>query len=239
MKNKLFIIILLCILLCCAGCSADHPNGDMSDLHVDGMLNDDQAPMSGSQTDGEHHDVPEVLSFASFDQIAELNSIVTQDEETVSEYLDQKGFSINGLSTKSDVVELFERIGNLNMLYLNRSSGYELVNISYYVTYDYIMSTYKSGDDIVRFICYVGSGDELTSSNIGNIESDLVGTFSIGATSVELYNVMETNSPYALSGRVETTNSRITILLSENDGVKIDSIGTNIVLSKLMDLITD
>lgn len=239
MKNKLFIIVLLCILLCCAGCSADHPNGDMSDLHVDGMLNDDQAPMSGSQTDGEHHDVPEVLSFASFDQIAELNSIVTQDEETVSEYLDQKGFSINGLSTKSDLVELFERIGNLNMLYLNRSSGYELVNISYYVTYDYIMSTYKSGDDIVRFICYVGSGDELTSSNIGNIESDLVGTFSIGATSVGLYNVMETNSPYALSGRVETTNSRITILLSENDGVKIDSIGTNIVLSKLMDLITD
>lgn len=239
MKNKLFIIILLCILLCCAGCSADHPNGDMSDLHVDGMLNGDQAPMSGSQTDGEHHDVPEVLSFASFDQIAELNSIVTQDEETVSEYLDQKGFSMNGLSTKSDVVELFERIGNLNMLYLNRSSGYELVNISYYVTYDYIMSTYKSGDDIVRFICYVGSGDELTSSNIGNIESDLVGTFSIGATSVGLYNVMETNSPYALSGRVETTNSRITILLSENDGVKIDSIGTNIVLSKLMDLITD
>ena len=239
MKNKLFIIVLLCILLCCAGCSADHPNGDMSDLHVDGMLNDDQAPMSGSQTDGEHHDVPEVLSFASFDQIAELNSIATQDEETVSEYLDQKGFSMNGLSTKSDVVELFERIGNLNMLYLNRSSGYELVNISYYVTYDYIMSTYKSGDDIVRFICYVGSGDELTSSNIGNIESDLVGTFSIGATSVGLYNVMETNSPYALSGRVETTNSRITILLSENDGVKIDSIGTNIVLSKLMDLITD
>ncbi len=239
MKNKLFIIILLCILLCCAGCSADHPNGDMSDLHVDGMLNDDQAPMSGSQTDGEHHDVPEVLSFASFDQIAELNSIATQDEETVSEYLDQKGFSMNGLSTKSDVVELFERIGNLNMLYLNRSSGYELVNISYYVTYDYIMSTYKSGDDIVRFICYVGSGDELTSSNIGNIESDLVGTFSIGATSVGLYNVVETNSPYAVSGRVETTNSRITILLSENDGVKIDSIGTNIVLSKLMDLITD
>ncbi len=239
MKNKLFIIILLCILLCCAGCSADHPNGDMSDLHVDGMLNDDQAPMSGSQTDGEHHDVPEVLSFASFDQIAELNSIATQDEETVSEYLDQKGFSMNGLSTKSDVVELFERIGNLNMLYLNRSSGYELVNISYYVTYDYIMSTYKSGDDIVRFICYVGSGDELTSSNIGNIESDLVGTFSIGATSVGLYNVVETNSPYAVSGRVETTNSRITILLSENDGAKIGSIGTNVVMSKLMDLITD
>lgn len=239
MKNKLFIIVLLCILLCCAGCSADHLGGDVSDLHVDPVMNVDRASTSGSQTDGSPPEPPEMLLFASFDQIAELNSIVTQDEETVSEYLDQKGFSINGLSTKSDVVELFERIGNLNMLYLNRSSGYELVNISYYVTYDYIMSTYKSGDDIVRFICYVGSGDELTSSNIGNIESDLVGTFSIGATSVGLYNVMETNSPYALSGRVETTNSRITILLSENDGVKVDSIGTNIVLSKLMDLITD
>lgn len=180
-----------------------------------------------------------MLLFDSFEQIAELYSIAAQDEETVTAYLDQKGFSMNSLSTKSDVVELFERISDLNMLHLDSSSGYELKSILYYVTYDYIMSTYKSGDDIVRFICYVGSGDELTSSNIGNIESDLVGTFSIGATSVGLYNVMETNSPYALSGRVETTNSRITILLSENDGVKVDSIGTNIVLSKLMDLITD
>ena len=239
MKNKLFIIILLCILLCCAGCSADHPNGDMSDLHVDGMLNDDQAPMSGSQTDGEHHDVPEVLSFASFDQIAELNSIVTQDEETVSEYLDQKGFSINGLSTKSDVVELFERIGNLNMLYLNRSSGYELVNISYYVTYGYIMSTYTCGDDMVRFRCYIGAGDEPASSDIDNIESNFEGTLTIGTTSVGLRSVAETSTPYALIGIFKTTNSRITILLSENDGVKVDSIGTNIVLSKLMDLITD
>lgn len=239
MKNKLFIIILLCILLCCAGCSADHPNGDMSDLHVDGMLNDGQAPMSGSQTDGEHHDVPEVLSFASFDQIAELNSIVTQDEETVSEYLDQKGFSINGLSTKSDVVELFERIGNLNMLYLNRSSGYELKSILYYVTYGYIMSTYTCGDDMVRFRCYIGAGDEPASSDIDNIESNFEGTLTIGTTSVGLRSVAETSTPYALIGIFKTTNSRITILLSENDGVKVDSIGTNIVLSKLMDLITD
>lgn len=239
MKNKLFIIILLCILLCCAGCSADHPNGDMSDLHVDGMLNDGQAPMSGSQTDGEHHDVPEVLSFASIDQIAELNSIVTQDEETVSEYLDQKGFSINGLSTKSDVVELFERIGNLNMLYLNRSSGYELKSILYYVTYGYIMSTYTCGDDMVRFRCYIGAGDEPASSDIDNIESNFEGTLTIGTTSVGLRSVAETSTPYALIGIFKTTNSRITILLSENDGVKVDSIGTNIVLSKLMDLITD
>ena len=239
MKNKLFIIVLLCILLCCAGCSADHLGGDVSDLHVDPVTNVDRASTSGSQPDGSPPEPPEMLLFDSFEQIAELYSIAAQDEETVTAYLDQKGFSMNSLSTKSDVVELFERTGDLNMLHLDSSSGYELKSILYYVTYDYIMSTYKSGDDIVRFICYVGSGDELTSSNIGNIESDLVGTFSIGATSVGLYNVMETNSPYALSGRVETTNSRITILLSENDGVKIDSIGTNIVLSKLMDLITD
>ena len=239
MKNKLFIIILLCILLCCAGCSADHPNGDMSDLHVDGMLNDDQAPMSGSQTDGEHHDVPEVLSFASFDQIAELNSIVTQDEETVTAYLDQKGFSMNSLSTKSDVVELFERIGDLNMLHLDSSSGYELKSILYYVTYGYIMSTYTCGDDMVRFRCYIGAGDEPASSDIDNIESNFEGTLTIGTTSVGLRSVAETSTPYAFIGIFKTTNSRITILLSENDGVKVDSIGTNIVLSKLMDLITD
>lgn len=234
MKNKFFIMILFCILLCCAGCSADHPDGDVSDLHVDGMLNDYQASTSCGP-----HGVPEILSFASFEQIAELNSIVAQDEETVAEYLDQKGFSMNSLSTKSDVIELFERIGDLNMLHLDRASGYELAGISYYVTYDYIMSTYKSGEDIVRFICYVGAGEELTSSDIGNMESDLVGTFSIGATSVGLYNVVETNSPYALSGRVKTANSRITILLSANDEAKIDLIGANIILSNLMNFITD
>lgn len=239
MKNKLFIIILLCILLCCAGCSADHPNGDMSDLHVDGMLNDDQAPMSGSQTDGEHHDVPEVLRFASFDQIAELYSIAAQDEETVTAYLDQKGFSMNSLSTKSDVVELFERIGDLNMLHLDSSSGYELKSILYYVTYGYIMSTYTCGDDMVRFRCYIGAGDEPASSDIDNIESNFEGTLTIGTTSVGLRSVAETSTPYAFIGIFKTTNSRITILLSENDGAKIGSIGTNVVMSKLMDLITD
>ena len=239
MKNKLFIIVLLCILLCCAGCSADHPNGEVSDLHVDGVLSGDQAPMSGSQTDGEHRDVPEILFFDSFEQIAELNSMATQDEETVAEYLDQKGFSMNSLSTKSDVLELFERIGDLNMLHLDRASGYELAGISYYVTYSYIMSTYKSGDDIVRFRCYVGAGDELTSSDIGNMESNFVGTLNIGATSVGLCSVGETKNRYAFIGNLETTNSRITILLSENDEAKIESIGTNIVMSKLMDFITD
>ncbi len=232
MKNKLFIIILFCILLCFAGCSADHPGGDVSD-----MVSGDQTSMSDSQTCGPHG-VPEVLTFDSFEQIAELNSIATQGEETVAEYLDRKGFSMNSLSTKSDVVELFERIGDLNMLHLDRASGYELAGISYYVTYDYIMSTYTRGDDMVRFICYIGSGDELTSADIGNTESDFVGTLSIGATSVGLRSVGETETPYALIGNLETTNSRITILLTD-DEADIGAIGTNMVLSTLTDLITD
>ena len=203
------------------------------------MVSDDQTSMSDSQTCGSHG-VPETLRFDSFEQIAELNGIAAQDEETVAEYLDQKGFSMNSLSTKSDVVELFERIGDLNMLHLDRASGYELVEILYYVTYDYIMSTYTCGDDMVRFICYIGAGDEPASSDIGNTESNFVGTLSIGATSVRLRSVEETKTPYALIGNLETTNSRITILLSENDETKIEnSISTNMVLSTLMDLITD
>lgn len=240
MKNKLLITILSCVLLCCVGCSMNNLDGDVSDLHVDNIVDDEQASVSDTQMNSEHHEVPLILSFVSFEQIAELNSITIEDEETVSEYLDQKGFSMNGLSTKSDVVELFERIGNLNMLHLDSSSGYELVGISYYVTYDYIMSTYKSGDDIVRFICYIGSTDELTSSDISNVESELMGTFSIGTASVGLHSVAETNSPYALSGSIETTNSRITILLSENDETKIENnISTNIISANLMDIITN
>lgn len=146
---------------------------------------------------------------------------------------------MNSLSTKSDVVELFERISDLNMLHLDSSSGYELKSILYYVTYGYIMSTYTCGDDMVRFRCYIGAGDEPASSDIDNIESNFEGTLTIGTTSVGLRSVAETSTPYALIGIFKTTNSRITILLSENDGVKVDSIGTNIVLSKLMDLITD
>ena len=236
MKNKLLITILSCILFACTGCSADNSGGGVSD----DILSDDHASISDPQAESLPPDIPQVLSFESFEQIAELNSVAIEDEETVAEYLNQKGFSINGLETKNDVAEMFERIGSLNMLHLDTSSGYKLTGVSYYVTYDYIMSTYRSGDDIVRFICYIGSADEQTSSSDDSTENDFVGKIRIGAASVGLRKVTNTNSPFALFGRIETANSRISILLSEDDEAEIEnSIGTNIILTTLTDLISD
>lgn len=236
MKNKLLVTILFCILLSCIGCSADNSGGGVSD----DIAADDRASMSDSQEESLPPDIPQVLSFDSFEQIAELYSVSVEVEETVVEYLDQKGFSTNGLETKNDVTEMFERIGSLNMLHLDSSSGYKLAGVSYYVTYDYIMSTYRSGDDIVRFICYIGSADEQTSSSDDCTENDFVGTISIGTAPVALRKVTNTNSPFTLFGRIETANSRISILLSEDDEAEIEnSIGANIILTNLTDLISD
>lgn len=156
---------------------------------------------------------------------------------------------MNGLSKRDDVVGFFEHIGDLNMLHLDSSSGYELAGILYHVERDYFMATYyKNEEDIVRFICYpidrfvyyhdYASEVELEISRAGNIDTELVGNFDICSTTVGLHTVENTKSPFALIGKFETDNSLITILLTENDEAVIkNSISKNIIRTMCMDLI--
>lgn len=237
MKKNIAIIMLFSVLLCCIGCFA-HTSGTTVPDQFNSVLSESETPITDSHTDDEHHEVPFILAFNSFNELAELKNMLVEDEEIIVDYLDDKGFSMNGLSTKNDVVELFERIGDLSMLHLDVSSGYELVGVSYYVTYDYLLSTYKNGEEIVRFICYIGTVGEMNSSSVGSLSTESIGTFSVGDNTVGLHSVEETNSPFALSGNIKTANSQITILLSENDEATIrNSISVNIISSTLMHLI--
>lgn len=234
--KKLFAgSIVLCTLLCCIGCSTDNTRD------TTGQINDSIRTTvdSGNEISG----VPFILTFDSFGQIAELKNMLEEDENTVADYLESKDrscyYSMNGILSKHDIVELFNDIGDLSMLHLDPASGYDLVNITYYLDYNYVMSTYEKGSEIVRFTCYISNSDETTTSNSGSIfKTDIVGNFSIGNKEIDLHKVEDVNSRFALASSIETTNSLITILFSDDNEETIRNIiGENMVSSTLLDLI--
>lgn len=232
MTKKLFVgIIVSCIFLCCIGCSADTSKDKKDQTAVNNQNNDG----FGDETS----DVPYVLAFDSFEQIAALKNMLEEDENTVADYLNSNNYSMNGLTSKRDIGELFNDIGDLNMLHLDPASGYDLGGISYYVSYNYIMSTYKNGSDMVRFICYIGNSNETTAWNSADVhETEIVSNFSIGNKTIGLHNVDDENSPFALAGSIETTNSQIAMFFTDDNEETIrNRIGENIVSSTLLDLI--
>lgn len=220
MKRLLVYILILCFVASCfAACSADKIEvGEQSDLP---------------------HEVPYVLTFDSFDKIAELREIVNKGNDEIENYLDINGFSMNGLTCREDINNLFDQIGNLNMLHIDDASMYNLVEISYYASYGYVMSTYSNDSDTVRFICYINGGKVSADTNNVDTNSAVTERLTIFGNVVSLFEIEDTDSPFELSGRFETPNSNITILLSnqEDMSVAVEDIGTNVVSSTLFDLI--
>lgn len=232
MTKKLFVgIIVFSIVLCCLGCYFDNEK----DLRVQSADN----VQTNEVADHGTSDVPYVLVFDSFEQIGTLKNMIEEDENTVIGYLNSNNYSMNGITSKRDIVELFNDIGDLCMLHLDSISGYDLVSISYYVSYNYVMSTYKNGNDIVRFICYIGNSKETTAWNGASVhETEIVSSFNIENKKFDLHNVDDENSPFALAGSIGTSNSQITILFSDNNEEIIrNKIGGNIVSSTLLELI--
>lgn len=218
MKRLGYILVLCFFVGCFVACSGDKIDDEQSNLP---------------------QDVPYVLTFDSFDKLAELRDVVNKSGDEINNYLATNGYDMNGLTSKDDINNLFEQIGNLNMLHFDDASSYKLVEISYYVSYGYVMSTYSNDIDIVRFICYIK--DEETSADMYSAElnSDVSARLTISGDVVSLYAIEEPNSPFELLGRFETPNSNITILLSnqENMSVTIEDIDTNVESSTLFDLI--
>jgi len=187
----------------------------------------------------ENHDVPLILYFDSFESIGELKSMLEKDDDTVNEYLKSNQYHMNGLKSKEDIDKLFKDIDNLNMLHLDSASGYTLAGISYYVSYNYIMSTYRNETDIVRFICYIDDPGVVDSkSETGEFKTDVIGNISIGNNTFELYCVDDESSLFALASSVETDNSQITVLFSEDNKDIIQGIiGENIIFAPLLNFV--
>ena len=244
--RKLFICILCFAVICLAACSEgeieksrQNTEDQQSSISENNVNMDDDIDDNAETRNDLPHEAPYVLTFASFDKIAELREIVNKNNEEIESYLDSNGFSMNGVTSKEDVNNLFDQIGDLNMLHLDDASGYKLVGISYYVSYDYIMSTYSNGNDTVRFICYIDDGEILTDNNNMNTNSATEEKLTISGNVVSLYKIEDKDSPFELSGGFKTSNSNITILFSNQEEMNaaVEDIGANVVVSTLLDLI--
>lgn len=177
---------------------------------------------------------PEILNLDSFEKIAELKSMLEEEDNVVIDYLDSNNYSMNGLASKSDIAALFNHVGDLNMFHMDPSSGYNLTSILYYpeLDYDYFMSIYANGSNRILFRCFVD-----TSDGVYVPEADAVSILSIGDKKVAFYE-LEDEGAYAFVGRTETANSWITIMISDDDEEKIrNTIEGNIVCLTLNELI--
>ena len=232
MKKLCALFIVLCVLIGCVGCAVNEMG-----INQDSISNNSSIDTTSTKED---HDVPLILYFDSFESIGELKSMLAKDDGTVNEYLKTNQYHMNGLKTKEDIDKLFKDIGDLKMLHLDSASGYTLAGISYYVSYNYIMSTYRNETDIVRFICYIDDPDVVDSkSETDEFKTDVIGNISIGNNTFELHCVDDESSLFALASSVETDNSQITILFSEDNKDVIQGIiGENIIFEPLLNFVS-
>ena len=101
------------------------------------------------------------------------------------------------------------------------------------------MSTYSNGrhSDTLRFVCYIGASDEKETANPADGVEAAVNFLCIGDEKVTLYKVEE-NGSHKLAGRMATSNSRITILLfDDNEETVRNEIEGHIVTATLLELI--
>ncbi len=175
-------------------------------------LTDENSPVKDN-SENEGVEPPEILNLASFEKIAELKSMLEEEEDTVADYLDSNNYRMNGLASKSDIAAFFDHVGDLKMFHMVPSSGYNLTSILYYPEhdYDFFMAVYSNGSERILFRCFVD-----TSDGVYVPEEDAVSTLSMGDKKVAFYEI-EDEAAYAFVGWTETVNSLITIMISEDD----------------------
>lgn len=198
-------------------------------------LTDENSPVKDN-SENEGVEPPEILNLASFEKIAELKSMLEEEDDVVIDYLDSNNYSMNGLTSKSDIAAFFDHVGDVTMFHMDPSSGYNLTSILYYpeLDYDFFMSIYSNGSERILFRCFVD-----TSEGVYVPEEEAVSTLSMGDKKVALYEI-EDEAAYAFVGWTETANSLITIMISEDDEEKIrNTIEGNIVSVTFLELVEE
>lgn len=204
-----------------------------------GKADIDQTDESGpvkENPENEGGEPPEILNLASFEKIAELKSMLEEEDEVVIDYLDSNHYSMNGLASKSDIAAFFDHVGELTMFHMDPSSGYSLTSILYYPEhdYDFFMAVYSNGSERILFRCFVD-----TSDGVYVPEEDAVSTLSMGDKKVAFYEI-EDEAAYAFVGWTETANSLITIMISEDDEEKMrNTIEGHIVSATFLELVEE
>ena len=177
---------------------------------------------------------PRILYFRSLENVRELKSMLDKDDATVKEYLRNTRYYMNGLRSKEDVIQMFEYIGNLNMLHLDPSSGYKLVWLDYCVDYNYIDYCYASETDQVRLICYIDPSEDFGSVD----DADIIFTLTFADVSFKFVTIQDEQYRFKVKARIKTENSGILIEFTEDDGSVIEnSLKGKLIFATLNELI--
>lgn len=140
---------------------------DRFDTEYDG--NDTKADSTAQIPDILPGEVPDILTFKTLGEIAELRSMIGKDEKNVMAYIEDHRYG-DRLSSASDIEEIFDDIGELSFLYLDEDSGYTLENIAYCEARledfrdeykdiiergrrGYLILRYARGKDSICFVC--------------------------------------------------------------------------------------
>lgn len=243
MKKIFLLILATCISFASVACTSDFTEDDETfGSNIDfseQTVTESYAAGEDSSLNGDSHEPPYALYFDSLEEIAELKDMLDEeDENKIYKYLTEKNFYMNGLSSQEDIAKIFAQIGDLTILHLDAASGYKLTGIAYYVDYGYVMSTYRTSDDMVRFYCYIKNESDATNS----VESSTSGStvtnrLTVADEEIALHKVTATNSPFSLQGSVDTSNSHIDIRLTNEDQDTINDVNEHILLSTLNELI--
>ena len=229
--KRMLVLLLICLTVSFSACSSFNNNRTTSNELSATSMNESATP------DIDKSEPPYTLRFNSFEEIAALKNIVNQNEEVVKNYLADKEYDMNGnIVSTEDIKALFDRIGDINMLHITKDSGYELVEVIYYIDYGYILTTYRQEKSLIRFYCY------LESDNYEETSSDsLVDTLLISEKTMNIYKVKDELSSNILKGRIRTNNSVINmcIIESEDEDYLLEEVKSNIILAPLSNLVKE
>ena len=160
---------------------------------------------------------PATIYFRSLDEVRELKSMLEEDEDTVETYLRSSGnsYAMNGLSSKDDINQFFDTVGNLKLLFLDSSFNYSLY-ISYIPSWNLIRINYgEDGWMVIRLTYYIHSDTDFSAQSPAF-------TMRVGDKEIGLSH-LTTNSRSSFIGFFPFENGRMKLEICRHDADLVKS----------------
>ena len=226
--------LLICLLLVClistnfAACTKQGSAGDIN--------------TENGASENTHTSPPMVLRFDSVGEVIELKGMLNKSEEDLTEYLSNKSFNMNGLNSKEDIEDFFEKIGDLKILHLKENSGYALSFIHYNIDSETVDISYENKNGYVKFTRYLPDSKSLSDSAENDKQESTLALaeekLTILKEPIQLRVWNDTEKFYRLRSVFEMFGSRVIFVLCDKtkSGFDLNAIEQNIVETTLNEL---
>jgi hypothetical protein len=159
------ITFLLAAVLFLAGCTNVTMNEKLHDDLPDTGFSDEATALP---------EPPLQLTFAGYDSLGELKSMLEKDDESMDEYLREHNFLMNGLHTREDVKALFETIHGPYFPVIEKASP---SSITIYPEWNEMTALYELDNGVV-YVFRVSLVPDSAADNIQLFLSNNKGTLS-------------------------------------------------------------